>query len=317
MSDTPLAQLLDDYREKSMGVVLFLVVEDYESRFLAAYRQLGFGDVQRAHGAVMRHLDGSGATVSTLAARAGQSKQRIGKIVRQLEALGYLSVVVGADDRRSRIVRFSLRGERLVSASSRVVDDIRRYYRQLLGEEDFARLYTLLNRLTSGLGVQRRMLAAGEGQRFLHFGRLLVELALDFEQRLMERLPPWVAQSLSRPVLNQFYYFVPTSLSVSDLAKPQRTTVQAVSLTSRAMVKRGLLNVRESPRDSRAKELSISAEGEAWLAAVVAACNSALEDYRQILKVELQEFEHLLRQLNAALSAQALTVSGAAAASAE
>lgn len=302
MPDTSLTHLLDNYREKAMGVVLFLVVEDYESRFLAAYRKLGFGDVQRAHGAVLRHLDGSGATVSTLAARAGQSKQRIGKLVRQLEELGYLSVVVGVDDRRSRIVRFSLRGERLVSASTRVVEDIRRHYRQLLGEAHFARLYSLLDQLTSELGVQRRMLAAGEAQRFLHFGRLLVELAQDFEQRLQAQLPPWAVASLSRPVLNQFYYFTPVALTVSDLARPQRTTVQAVSLTSRAMVKQGLLNVRESPRDSRAKELSISAEGKAWLAAVVAACNSVLDSYQQILKAELQEFERLLRDLNAALS---------------
>ena len=317
MPDASLAQLLDSYRDKAMGVALFLIVEDYESRFLAAYRKLGFGDVQRAHGAVLRHLDGSGATVSTLAARAGQSKQRIGKLVRQLEELGYLSVVVGVDDRRSRIGRCSLRGERLVSASNRVVDDIRRHYRQLLGDEYFARLYALLDQLTSGLGVQRRMLAAGEGQRFLHFGRLLVELALDFEQRLLDQLPAWAAESLSRPVLNQFYYFAPAALTVSDLAKPQRTTVQAVSLTSRAMVKRGLLNVRESPRDSRAKELSISAEGKTWLAAVVAACNTVLGDYQQILTTELQEFERLLRELNAALSAPALAVSATAEASAE
>lgn len=306
MPDNTLSMLLERYREKALGVILFLVVEDYESRFLAAYRELGFGDVQRSHGAVLRHLDGNGATVSVLAKRAGQSKQSIGKVVRQLEELGYLSVVVGLEDRRSRIVRFSLRGERLVSVSNRVVDDIRRNYRQLLGEAEFARLYTILDELTSSLGVRQRMQAAGDAQRFLHFGRLLVELALDFEQRLTQQVAGDVDVALSRPVLNQFYYLAPRPLSVSALAEPQRTTVQAVSLTTRGMVRQQLLDVQESSRDSRAKELSISTEGQRWLAAVVAGCEAVLALYAErIGAAALQEFEVLLRRLNGALSVDA------------
>ncbi|MAY35916.1 MAG: hypothetical protein CMN84_07430 [Spongiibacteraceae bacterium] len=297
-----LAQLLNNYRESALGVVLFSLVADYEARFLQAYSEQGFADIRRSHGAVLRHLDASGTTLSELALRAGVSKQAIGKVVRQLEALGYLSVVVSASDKRARLVRFSLRGDRLVSASNRVVDDIRRHYRQQLGSETFQRLFELLQALTEKLGRQPSVTATGEAQRFLHFGRLMVELAEDFEQRLLAELSPVDAEKLSRPVLSQFFYCRAGGMTVTELAERQPLTVQAVSLTSRAMVKKGLLVVRESPRDSRAKELSISIAGEAWLQNIVAANRRIQKAYAELLGSQgLHELDQIFRRLLAAL----------------
>lgn len=299
-----LAQLLDEYRESALGVLLFSLVADYEARFLQAYSELGFADIRRSHGAVLRHLDASGTTLSELALRAGVSKQAIGKVVRQLEAMGYLSVVVSASDKRARLVRFSLRGDRLVSASNRVVDDIRRHYRQQLGSETFQRLFELLQALTERLGLQPRVSATGgEAQRFLHFGRLMVELAEDFEQRLLAQLPPIDAEKLSRPVLSQFFYCRADGMTVTELAERQPLTVQAVSLTSRAMVKTGLLAVRESPRDSRAKELSVSAAGQVWLQNVVVVNQRIQKTYADLLGAQgLRELDQIFRRLLKALS---------------
>ena len=240
------------------------------------------------------------------------SKQAIGKIVRQLEAAGYLHVVVSASDKRARLVRFSLRGDRLVSASNRVVDDIRRHYRQQLGSDTFQRLFQLLQALTESLGRQPRVNATGEAQRFLHFGRLMVELAADFEQRLLQQLGPEDADKLSRPVLSQFFYCRAGGMTVTELAERQPLTVQAVSLTSRAMVKAGLLAVRESPRDSRAKELSVSTVGQTWLRNVVAANQLIQAEYARLLGSEgltegLGELDQIFRRLLSTLSHHAET----------
>ena len=40
-----LAQLLNNYRESALGVVLFSLVADYEARFLQAYSEQGFADI--------------------------------------------------------------------------------------------------------------------------------------------------------------------------------------------------------------------------------------------------------------------------------
>lgn len=290
------------YRDNALGVLLFLLVDDYESRFIAAYRKLGFEDVLRSHGAVLRHLDGNGASISELSQRAGITKQTIGKIVRQLEELGYLSVVTSSEDRRARIVRFSLRGERLVSASNRVVDEIRRHYRRHLGEETFSRLYQALDVITRELGVQPRHHAGGDAQRFLHFGRLLVELAGDFEERLRAQLPAASARCISRPGLTQLYHLGEGGVTISELAEPQSLTVQAVSLTVRQLAAQSLVTVRECSGDSRAKRVTLGSSGVALMRELADGCASVRSYYAELLgAAALAELESTLKALQSAL----------------
>ena len=303
--DTPpseLATVVARYRANALGVLLFLLVDDYESRFLAAYRKLGFDDVLRSHGAVMRHLDGSGASISELSLRAGITKQTIGKIVRQLEGLGYLSVVTSSEDRRARIVRFSLRGERLVSASSRIVDDIRKHYRQRLGERMFIRLNQLLDAITGKLEVQPRSHSSGDAQRFVHFGRLLVELAGDFEKRLRAQLSAASARRISRPGLTQLYHLGEGGVTISELAEAQPLTVQAVSLTVRQLAAQSLVSVRECSGDSRAKRITLGAPGIQFMGELTEACARVRGYYAQLLGAdELGELEGIIRKLQLAL----------------
>lgn len=294
------AELVQHFRENALGVVLFLLVEDYESRFLHAYRRLGFDDVRRSHGAVLRHLDERGASISLLSQRAGLTKQTIGKIVRQLEQLGYLTVAVSADDRRARLVHFSARGEQLVSASNRVVETIRRHYRQRLGENAFNTLYQQLNRATRELGIQPQH--DSTPQRFLHFGRLLVELACDFEQRLFGALPPEQQRILNRPVITQLYQLGTGGMTISELAQPQALTVQAVSLTIRHMAARGLVSVQECRGDSRAKRVTLSQPGLVLLRQLGNGCAGVRADYARILGgAALSAMEVSLRELHDAL----------------
>ena len=299
-ADANIAELVQRFRDNALGVVLFLLVEDYESRFLQAYRRLGFDDVRRSHGAVLRHLDGRGATMSLLSQRAGLTKQTIGKIVRQLEQLGYLTVAVSADDRRARLVRISARGEQLVSASNRVVETIRRHYRQRLGEAAFDALYRQLDRATRELGVQPRY--DSSPQRFLHFGRLLVELAGDFERRLFAVLPTGAQAILNRPVITQLYQLGQGGMTISELAQPQALTVQAVSLTVRQMAARGLVSVRECHGDSRAKRVALSPAGQVLLGQLGDGCAGVRADYARVLGADtLSAMELSLRNLHDAL----------------
>lgn len=276
---------LEIFRRQPLGVPLLMLVEDYESRIIAAYRTAGFDDVLRSHGAVLRYLGADGARISDIAARAGITKQTVGRIVRDLERLGYVTVMPGIVDRRVRLVRFSPRGEQLVGCSLKIIDDVRAAYSQLIGAGPFQYFCDDLNHIVLKLQIDLSFLqdsaypagtapridnpagradgaegATGFG-RFRHFGRLLVELSDDFEGRLGAECAALGLQLPSRPTLALLYGLDAGGSSVSELAQPLPVTVQAVSFTVRQMVDDGWLMVSGNKEDNRAKTITLSEQG--------------------------------------------------------
>jgi DNA-binding MarR family transcriptional regulator len=57
-----------------------------------------------------------GRRPSSIAERAGVSKQAVNHVLRDLERLGYVRLVADADDRRARVVRLTERGRGLADA---------------------------------------------------------------------------------------------------------------------------------------------------------------------------------------------------------
>lgn len=304
--DASAARQIERYREHALGVLLFLLVQDYEARFLHAYRQRGFDDVLRSHGAVFRYLDSRGAPISRIAERAGITKQTVGRFVRELQALGYLTVMPDENDRRVRRVAFSERGERLVTASADIVVEIRRAYEAAIGQQPFREFAGALERAARALDIRFAFLGeAGERdrRRFYHFGRLMVEVAEDFERRLLSQLPAADAQQVSRPMLTLFCYLQEPGQTISELAQRLPVTVQAVSLTVRQLVDRGYLATRDCGDDNRAKRIAITAEGARLLASLNEALTAVRGDYRRLLGNGcLSVLEKRLRELVNTLS---------------
>lgn len=300
-----IARQLQIFRNDPFGVMLLLLVEDYENRVLAAYREHGFADVMRSHGAVLRYLGEQGARITEIAERAGITKQTVGRIVRDLEHAGYVQVVPGSHDRRVRRVTFSPRGQTLVNTSRTIVSDIRETYGALMGTRDFRQLERLLEQTVSLLGKDLSFLeAADHSSRFYHFGRLLVELAEDFEQRLLAALPATERDLISTPMRVLFSQISDQGNTVTELAKNLPITVQAVSLTVRKLVARSILDVRESPNDSRAKSVRLSVQGQGLLTALNQACARVRFDYSERLgRQTVGRLEQLLGQLFVSLTA--------------
>jgi DNA-binding MarR family transcriptional regulator len=65
-------------------------------------------------------LDATGARPSTLAQRAGITKQAISQLARELEARGYVEQVPDSTDTRAKIVRLTKRGLALHAAAAEV-----------------------------------------------------------------------------------------------------------------------------------------------------------------------------------------------------
>lgn len=84
----------------------------------------GHGAVRVAHGVVFQHLDEAGSTVSTLAQRAGMTKQAMAALVQYLEGHGYLHREPDPTDGRAKRVRLTPRGREVIAIARGLVPEL-------------------------------------------------------------------------------------------------------------------------------------------------------------------------------------------------
>ncbi|MGW3344884.1 MarR family winged helix-turn-helix transcriptional regulator [Nonomuraea rubra] len=114
------------------------------------HRQLaeeGFEGIRYVHGSVFRHIDAEGSRLTTLAERAGLTKQAIGELVGDLEEHGYLERVADEGDRRAKIIRLTEQGRMAQAAAARILADVEQRWSRLLGEDVVAVLRRALEQV--------------------------------------------------------------------------------------------------------------------------------------------------------------------------
>ena len=99
------------------------------------------------HIAVLQFPGPHGVRPSTLAERAGMSKQAMNQLLRSLEDLGYITRSNAPDEGRARIIRFTKRGRAAYAKIHDILRDIEHQWSAALGPKDFAQLKQLLLRL--------------------------------------------------------------------------------------------------------------------------------------------------------------------------
>lgn len=107
----------------------------------------GFTDLGEAHMAVLRYPGPHGRRPSDLAGELGMSKQAVNYLLGTLEQSGYLCRTDDPDDRRSRRIELTDRGQEVARAMRATVADIEMQLARELGDRDFAQLRALLERL--------------------------------------------------------------------------------------------------------------------------------------------------------------------------
>jgi len=112
----------------------------------AGDRQLRFG-----HFTVLTNLDLSvGTRQVTIAERAGVTKQSIGPVVRELEAMGYVRTQPDPSDRRATLVSLTSAGRRVIDQAQPLIDRLEDRIRDRIGAAAFETLVELLGRLLEG-----------------------------------------------------------------------------------------------------------------------------------------------------------------------
>jgi DNA-binding MarR family transcriptional regulator len=111
-------------RDPGLGMLaaqLLFAVQDELYRRLAA---AGYRDLRPRHGLVLAYLDQRGSRATELAALSGRHKQRIGRTVDELEALGYVRRDPDPADRRAKLVVPTARGRAVMRRSDQIMADL-------------------------------------------------------------------------------------------------------------------------------------------------------------------------------------------------
>jgi DNA-binding MarR family transcriptional regulator len=100
----------------------------------------GYPGVRPGHIPVFAGLDPAGTRVTDLAERGGMTRQMMGRLVRELEQLGYLATRADPADQRAVIVSLTDRGRALGDAAAEIIAELERQYADGLGDPDLVRL---------------------------------------------------------------------------------------------------------------------------------------------------------------------------------
>jgi DNA-binding MarR family transcriptional regulator len=138
---------LTQYRQNNIGRLFLRAHRDFSERSIAKLQQRGHNGLSLVHTNLLIHLDTEGTRITTLAERAGITKQAMGNLVAELEQHGYVSRSSDPNDRRASIVHFTQAGWQFLHDAQAVKQEIEDEYRQLLGEPGFQQLRSLLENI--------------------------------------------------------------------------------------------------------------------------------------------------------------------------
>ena len=145
-------------RASGLGILAARLLFAVQDELYARLKDAGHGELTRLHGAVIAHLDEAGTRATELARRSGRHKQIIGRIVDELEELGYVERRPEPTDRRAKLVVPTKRGREVMRLSDEIIRDVERRQAELQGNaayDDFKRtLRAVVDSLTQPAEVE-------------------------------------------------------------------------------------------------------------------------------------------------------------------
>lgn len=131
-----------------LGVLLSRARRALVTTTVARFRAEGFTDLREAHDPVFAFLPPAGARLTELAQRARMTKQSMGELIRELEALGYVERATDPADGRAKIVTFTARGQRASALGILTIRDTERRWADQVGEDRVRALRETLEKVT-------------------------------------------------------------------------------------------------------------------------------------------------------------------------
>ena len=141
------AAQIEELRQHHIGRLLLQAHRAFGERSIAKLRARGHGNLGLTHTLLLIHLDLDGTRITTLAERAGITKQAMGQLADELSAHGYIARTTDPTDRRATLIRFTDRGWQFLRDAHAVKREIEAEYIAILGEHEWDKLRAALARL--------------------------------------------------------------------------------------------------------------------------------------------------------------------------
>jgi DNA-binding MarR family transcriptional regulator len=127
-----------------LGVLASRLLFSLQDELFERLADAGYGDLHPRHGAVLAYLDEDGIRATELAKLSGRHKQIIGRLIDELEDLGYVERRPDPADRRAKLVFPTARGLDQVRLGDEVVADIEARHAGEVGAKTYAQFRDVL-----------------------------------------------------------------------------------------------------------------------------------------------------------------------------
>lgn len=114
-------------------------------------QQRGFEELRSTHTALLSNLDLEGASLTSIANRAGMTKQAMGRLADELIRFGYIQRGQDPTDRRAIILTFTDTGLDLMQQSFDVMAEIEKRCAKRVGKNNFQTLLKALSDMSDEL----------------------------------------------------------------------------------------------------------------------------------------------------------------------
>jgi DNA-binding MarR family transcriptional regulator len=146
---SPRADLV--HQDPGLGMVAAQLLFAVQDELYRRLEDAGYHDLRPRHGIVIAYLDEQGSRATELAALSGRNKQIVGRVIDELEALGYVTRSPDPADRRAKLVVPTQRGRSVIRLSDQIMTDIGARGAAAVGAEDYAQFRATLRRLVDDL----------------------------------------------------------------------------------------------------------------------------------------------------------------------
>lgn len=138
---------IGEWRQQHIGRLFLRASRSFAALATRKLRDRGHEDLGMAHTALLPHLDVEGTRATEIAERASMTKQAAGRVVRDLERLGYVERRADPRDARATLVSFTGEGWRFLEDAYHIKREIEDEYAAVLGEERMGLLRSALEEL--------------------------------------------------------------------------------------------------------------------------------------------------------------------------
>lgn len=133
--------------DPDLGVLTSRLLFAVQEELFDTLARQGHPNLRPQHGAVLAYLDAEGSRATDLARHSGQHKQVVGKLLDELEALGYVERRPDPSDRRAKLIVPTPLGLDQMIRSDAILSDIDQRHIKAFGDDAYAEFRSLFRNI--------------------------------------------------------------------------------------------------------------------------------------------------------------------------